>query len=452
MQTAIIHHIDPDSIAQALGLVPGDRVVAVNGRTDLEDLLDYRFEVTESAYLELWVRHTDGSEEIYEIEKDLGEDLGLGFESPLFTPIKTCNNACPFCFIDQQPDGLRPTLYVKDDDYRLSYFNNTYITLTNLTAHDKARIERLRPGPLYVSVHATDPQTRIRLLVNQKAGDILEKLTWLKNLQIPFHAQVVLCPGINDGPVLEQTLADLATLRPGALSVAVVPVGLTQYRGELPELKPVDADVSLAVIRQVEAFNQTYLGDPFVYLSDEFYLKANQPFPNYESYGGFPQLDDGVGTARMLLSDFFELAKTLPEAVSPKRHVAFLTGKLAAMILQPIVTRLNAVEGLFVETIAVENRFWGTAVDVAGLITGQDLLATLKNHPLPPHAVALIPSIMLKHGSQLFLDGETVESVSNASGVTLVVVQDTYSAEELLAKVLNANPTADRSLLNQART
>lgn len=218
---AVITTVLPDSIAQALGLVPGDTVTAVNGRPDLEDLFDWQFEMADASEIEVAVRHADGTDEIYDIEKDPNEDLGVVFQSPVFTPIKTCNNACPFCFIDQQPEGLRASLYVKDDDWRLSYFVNTYITLTNLTPRDRERIARLRPGPLYVSVHATTPEIRQQLLVNKKAGNIMEELRWLKSLEIPFHAQIVVCPGINDGDVLAASIRELATLRPEALSVEI---------------------------------------------------------------------------------------------------------------------------------------------------------------------------------------------------------------------------------------
>ncbi len=434
---AIVHTVLPGSIAEELGLLPGDRLLAVNDNTQLEDMLDYRFEI-DTDTLELTIQHCDGSSEIYEIEKDPDEDLGLVFESPIFGPIKTCNNACPFCFIDQQPEGLRPTLYVKDDDYRLSYFNNTYITLTNLTARDRARIERLRPGPLYVSVHATDPKVRQVLLQNKKAPPILNELAWLKGLEIPFHCQVVLCPGINDGDGLTQTLTDLAALRPEAMSVAVVPVGLTQYRGDLPDLRAVSVADAKSVITCVENFNaQDKANEPFVFLSDEFYLKAGLPLPDYATYGDFPQLDDGVGTARMLLSAFFDLEKALPADVEfTTRHI-LLTGHLGAMVLQPIVRRLNEIENLFVDLQVVENAFWGQSVNVAGLITGSDILATLSKQDLSGYTAVILPAVMLKHDTDEFLDGMTVPTLSQTLGIEFRVVRDVYSADALVATVLS---------------
>lgn len=436
---AVIHAVHTDSIAEAIGLVPGDTLVALNGRTDLEDMLDFQFEVADSVYLELTISHKDESVEIYEIEKDPDEELGIVFESPVFTPIKTCNNACPFCFIDQQPEGLRPSLYIKDDDYRLSYFNNTYITLTNLTERDKERIARLRPGPLYVSVHSTVPEVRQKLLMNPKAGEILEKLTWLKSIEVPFHAQIVLCPGINDGPAFQQTLQDLASLHPEMMSIAVVPVGLTQYRGALPDLTPVDVETSKAVIETVESFNRQLVKsgqEALAHLSDEFYLKAGLPFPSYESYQDFPQLDDGVGSGRLLLSSFFDLEPSLPQALPATRRLVLLTGKLGMMILQPMINRLNAIDGLFVDMIAVENHFWGQAVDVAGLITGQDIIKTLEKYDLKQYQGVVLPAIMLRHGTEEFLDGKTLDDVSDITGLPMLVVQDPYSAEELVEHVL----------------
>ncbi len=432
-----VHSIVPDSVAEHLGIQPGDQLMAVNGRQDLEDMFDYQFEAIGSAYLELHLRRTDGSEEIYEIEKDPDEDPGLIFTSPIFTPIKTCNNACPFCFIDQQPEGLRPSVYVKDDDYRLSYFNNTYITLTNLTPHDVERIERIRPGPLYVSVHATTPAVRQELLMNKKAGDILEKLSWLKGLNVPFHCQIVICPGINDEEVLKQSLEDLNILRPEALSIAVVPVGLTQYRDDLPKLTPVETDSAKSVIDIVNDFRKTHEadGEEFVYLSDEFYFKAGLPLPGAEDYGDFPQLDDGVGTARMLLEDFHDLESTLPDKLETPQNIMILTGKLATMVLSPIATRLNEIEGLYVDLMGVESKFWGDAVNVAGLITGHDIIETLRHQDLSGYAFALIPSVMLKQGTQEFLDTKTVDEVSEQLGLDIRIVEDPYSAEELLEQL-----------------
>jgi putative radical SAM enzyme (TIGR03279 family) len=434
---AIIHSVEPQSIAQALGLTPGTRVLAVNGRKDLEDLLDYRYELADAPRVTLQVQYPNGQQNELNIDKHPDEDLGLVFQSPLFTPIRTCNNACPFCFIDQQPAGLRPSLYVKDDDYRLSYFSNTYITLTNLTPRDRQRIERIRPGPLYVSVHATDTAVRRQLLNNPKAPPIMEMLSWLKGLDIPFHCQVVLCPGVNDGAVLAQTLADLATLRPAAESVAVVPVGLTQHRADLPTLTAVTPETARAVIEVISAFAQHT--PQFVYPSDEFYYRADLPLPSSPSPTGhddLPQLDDGVGTVNLLQQRFFALEATLPEALHPPRQVMIATGRLGAMALAPIAQRMNAIAGLHVDVLAVTSGFWGQQVDVAGLITGSDLQQALQKEPIAGYAAIVIPGVMLKQDTELFLDGLTLTELSKQVGKPFVVIQDPYSAQALVDALL----------------
>lgn len=435
---AVIASVAPDSLAEHVALKAGDTVLAVNGNAYLEDMFDYQFEIADSETLELHVRHADQSEEIYELEKDPDEDPGIVFTSPVFTPIRTCNNACPFCFIDQQPAGLRSSLYVKDDDYRLSYFANTYITLTNLTARDRERIARLRPGPLYISVHSTVPEIRRQALKNPKGGNILEELQWLKSLEVPFHCQIVVCPGLTDGDSLRQSMEDLYTLRPEALSVAVVPVGLTRYRDHLSTLKPVEADSASGVIELVSSFKAQHPdAADFVFLSDEFYFKAGRPLPTYGEYGDFPQLDDGVGTARMLLEDFFQLEKDLPDSLPQPCNILLLTAKLGAMILQPIATRLNNIDGLFIDVISVQSQFWGDSVDVAGLVTGSDIIHTLSTVDLSNYRSAIIPSIMLKQSTEAFLDGKTVSEVAEALTLPFQVVQDPYSAQELLRHILH---------------
>jgi putative radical SAM enzyme (TIGR03279 family) len=423
----------PDTIAADLGIIAGDCVLAVNDNTQLEDMFDYEFEVLYDSEITLLVKHLDGSEELYEIEKDSGEDLGIVFESPIFTPIKTCNNACPFCFIDQQPEGLRPTLYIKDDDYRLSYFCNTYITLTNLTRHDRDRIERIRPGPLYVSVHSTVPEVREKLLVNKKAGEVMKELTWLASLEVPFHAQLVICPGINDGESLSQSLKDLSTLHPHCLSVAVVPVGLTNFRGSLPDLTAMTKSVALDVIERLGRFAVESGLPEFAFASDEFYVRAEMPMPGYEAYGEFPQLDDGVGTARLLVQEFFELEAKLPEKIEPEQRHVVLTGQLGGMILQPIVQRLNAIDGLYLDLVAVHNKFWGEAVTVAGLITGKDILNTLSGQDLSGYESIFLPETMLKSGDTLFLDGLSVEDLEDKLDCAIDVVKQPSRALSLLS-------------------
>jgi putative radical SAM enzyme (TIGR03279 family) len=428
---ARIQTVEPDSPAARHGVHVGDVVSAINQRTDLEDQFDYDFEVMGESTVTL-ILQRNGQEQAVIVHNPDDVDWGIRFESPVFTPIKTCNNACPFCFIDQQPQGLRPTLYVKDDDWRLSYFCNTYITLTNLTRHDRERMARIRPGPLYVSVHSTVPVVRQQLLVNAKAGNILEELRWLAELDIPFHAQVVVCPGINDGDSLTQTLADLYALHPHCLSVAIVPVGLTTHRETLAELIPVSQSVALGVIQRLSAFQHEMGSETFAFASDEFYVLAKQPLPQYAAYGEFPQLDDGVGTARLLTEEFFALEPRLPQLLDPPQRYLIITGQLGAMVLDPIVKRLNRIAGLFVDLVPVQNRFWGEAVTVAGLITGQDIVSTLGGQDLSGYTAMLLPQTMLKSGGVLFLDGMSMIDLSDRLGCPVRVVAQPERAQSLL--------------------
>ena len=283
-QPAIVDFVEPDSIAEELGFQVGDRLLRVNGVRP-RDLIDWRVLEGEEE-LTLEVEDPDGTIQVVTLEKDADQVLGLGFSEALFDGLRQCNNHCPFCFIDQQPPGRRGTLYLKDDDYRLSFLYGSYLTLTNLTSADWMRIEQQRLSPLYVSVHATDPDLRSRLLVNPRAAQLLEQLAWFAARRLQIHAQVVVCPGLNDGDALEQTLVDLGRFGSGAwpavLSTAIVPVGLTRFRPPGDGLIPVDAPTAAAVIDRVERLQTRFestLGSRFAWLSDEWYLMAGRPLP-----------------------------------------------------------------------------------------------------------------------------------------------------------------------------
>jgi putative radical SAM enzyme (TIGR03279 family) len=283
-QPAVVTTVEPGSIGDELGIQAGDRLLSVNGVRP-RDLIDFQL-LTGEEELTLEVQDPDGTVHVVELEKDADDGLGLGFSEALFDGLRQCNNHCPFCFIDQQPPGHRRSLYLKDDDYRLSFLYGSYLTLTNLSAADWQRIEEQRLSPLFVSVHATDPDLRSRLLVNPRAGLILEQLAWFQQRRLQIHAQVVVCPGLNDGPALERTLSDLARFAggdwPAVLSAAVVPVGLTRYRPEGDGLQPVDPACARRVIAQVEPLQQRFqaeLGSRFAWLSDEWYLMAGLPLP-----------------------------------------------------------------------------------------------------------------------------------------------------------------------------
>jgi len=422
---AVISAVKKGSIADDLGLKQGDQIISVDKKL-LRDFFDYR-EFVFSEEFELHILHADGSEELIEIEKDFDEDLGISFESAVFDKIMPCANRCVFCFVDQQPGGLRQSLYIKDDDYRLSYLHGTYITLTNLKKSDRERIEKYRPGPLYVSVHTTNPDLRKKMLNNPKAGDILKELNWLNSLEIPIHAQIVLCPGYNDGQELTDTLNELGKLKSNILSIAVVPVGLTKYRN-VTDLKRVGKQKACTVISQIEKFN-TKMKTELAFASDEFYILAEKDFPKYGSYKGFPQLDDGVGTCRLLENDFKKHKKKLPESLKKPKNITIATGQIAINALKPVADELNKIKNLKLSLIPIKSNFWGNDITVSGLVTGEDLIKTLLNEHVE---TLVIPSVMLKSRSDEFLDGYTVSDIKKALNCTVKVIQDYYSTKELI--------------------
>ena len=413
---AIVSEVLKNSIAEELEISAGDEVLSIDSCT-MQDMIDYNY-LCKNDFLTLEIKKSNGQIEVIEIEKDFDEDLGIVFESAVFDKVKPCLNHCIFCFVDQQPKGLRPTLYVKDDDYRLSYLQGTYITLTNLKDEDKERIKRLHLGPFYVSVHTTNPDLRVQMLKNPNAGKALENLKWFRKNKIPFHAQIVLCPGYNDGKELERTLSDLAKLKNTVLSTAIVPVGITQFREE--ELRQVDKKCALETIEIASKFKR-------VCCSDEFFLLAEKEIPPAKYYGNFSQLEDGVGALRLLLEDFKTLK--LPEKISKSIKIALATGYAAKYALDKIAAELNKIENLSVSVNPVKSNYWGRDITVSGLITTDDLIRTIKDSDAD---LIVIPSVMLKPYSEDFLDGKNLDYVKLKSGKEFLIVKNIYSVNEIV--------------------
>lgn len=420
---AVVKEVFENSIAQDLEFQSGDEILSINGQK-LEDFVQYRYLMMAEG-VEIHIKRKDGNEEIIEIEKDFDEDLGVVFTSAVFDKIRPCLNKCIFCFVDQQPKGLRETLYIKDDDYRLSYLQGTYVTLTNITEKDKERLERERLGPLYVSVHTTNPDLRIKMLRNPKAGKILEQLKWLEKLEIPIHTQIVLCPEYNDGAELERTLADLTGLK-NLLSIAVVPVGVTKFREE--KLLQVDKAKAIETIEIIDKFNRA-IKKNLISASDEFYLLAQKPFPDKKYYNGYRQLEDGVGVSRLLLDDFYK--RKLPEKIKENKKVLLFTGESAFPTLKIIADEMNKVQNFEIRVLPVKSEFWGKTITVTGLITGQDLKNAILNQK-PIDAEVYIPSVMLRDFTEDFLDGMTVKEIEQITGVKINIIKDCYSAKDLI--------------------
>ena len=425
IRPALITAVLPDSIAAEIGFEPGDRLVAINGQPP-RDLIDYQFLCADEV-LDLQVLDTKGKTHQVEIEKDYDEDLGLEFETALFDGLIQCTNRCPFCFIDQQPPGMRETLYDKDDDYRLSFLYGSYLTLTNLTSREWQRIEQMRLSPLFVSIHATEPEVRSRLLKNPRAGQILQQLQWFQERHLQIHAQVVLCPGINDGEHLTRTLIELAAFQqheiPAVASIAVVPVGLTRFRPDEDELIAVTREKAQEVIAQVQRLQQQFqqqFGSTFAWLADEWFLIAGQNLPPESHYEDYPQIGNGVGSIRQFLKQFKTASKRLPQRVVPRTFV-WIVGNAVELAFQPILQRLNQVGGLTVRMVALNSQYWGQTITVTGLLTGQDIFQSLQGQDLGDGI--LLPSLMLKHGDTRFLDDMRVEELADRLKTKIQIVQ-----------------------------
>ena len=419
---AIVNKVINGSIAEELDICPQDEIISIDGN-EMLDMIDYNF-YCKSDLITLEVKKKNGDIEQIEIEKDFDEDLGIVFESAVFDRVKPCLNKCIFCFVDQQPKGLRDTLYIKDDDYRLSYLQGTYITLTNLNDEDKKRIKRMHLGPFYISVHTTNPDLRVKMLRNPNAGKIMENLQWLRKNKIPFHAQIVLCPGYNDGKELDRTLSELAQLKNTLLSVAIVPVGITQFRKE--NLRQVDEKIAKETIKIAAKYKR-------VCLSDEFFLLAGEKIPPAKYYGHFSQLEDGVGASRLLIDDYKSLE--LPSKISKPFKFIFAVSYAAFDVVKDIADDISKkVENLTIEVVPVKSNYWGKNITVAGLITSDDLINSLSNRDAD---VVVIPSVMLRPYSEDFLDGKNLDYVKSTTNKSFLVLQNNYSIKEFIDKLYN---------------
>ena len=423
-----IQSVSPFSPAEKAGIHAGESLISINGETVIDEI-DYQ-DLILHPHLEIEIADNDGNIRQISIAKSSWEPLGLQLDETIAMKPRHCMNHCVFCFIDQMPPGMRETLYVKDDDWRLSLMMGNYVTLTNVDDQEFIRILRRKASPLYISVHATDPEVRVKMLRNPNAGKIVERLSALKNHGLQFHSQIVLCPGFNDGDVLEKTLDDLASLWPSSLSVAIVPIGMTKYRSKLTQIPPVSRDLAEKTIQSVSRRQQKYLeqfGTRFVFLSDEFYCIAGLEIPEEEHYEDYPQIENGVGMIRQFEDECesafqdFRNVKRNPEQNGVKTRLAIPTGVSVFPYIRKLV-RLYSPEWIQAEVVPVPNRFFGDSITVTGLIVGQDLINVLKGKEFDK---VLISESMLRENTNCFLDDYTLEKVQDAIGKPIQVVRNT---------------------------
>ena len=430
MKKGLISYVEPGSAAYEGGILPGDCLIKVNGHK-IRDIFDYRYYTTEEN-ISLELIDAEGEPYIVDIEKDADEDPGIAFAEPMIDADRGCANNCIFCFIDQMPPGMRDTLYFKDDDTRLSFLTGNYVTLTNIGYAELNRLVKYRLSPINVSVHTTNPELRCSMLKHKGAGDVLKKIDVLRKGCITVNAQIVLCPGYNDGKELERTLSDLLSFSDCVASVSIVPVGLTKYREGLTKLRLPTKEEAEAVIDTAEKFRKLAIeknGTGFVYPSDEFFIYAGRDIPDYSFYDEFPQLENGVGMLRLLDFQVCEYIQANKKRILKqtgkdyRRSVDVATGVAAFEFIKNLCRYTEAAfTGLTVNVHRIDNDFFGHTITVAGLITGGDLTAQLSGKLRSSEL--LITHNMLRNGETVFLDNIDLAEAEKRLGVKITAVPD----------------------------
>ena len=398
-----ISNVAAGSLAEELELAAGDKILAVNGHRPT-DIIDLSFLLAEED-IELLIEHADGTREVIAFDKDVDEELGAEFSSAVFDGVRRCKNHCVFCFVDMIAPNMRKTLSVKDDDYRLSFLFGNFITLTNMTPKDFRRIKQFHLSPLFVSVHAMNPELRAKILRTPSGAKINEQLDELERAGVEYHTQVVLCKDLNDGAELDFTIAQILKRRPHAQSLAIVPVGVTRHRRDKFQLNRFDRESAAEVIAQVERYqkkSRARTGRTFVYLGDEFYFLAEKDFPPAEFYDDFPQIENGIGMTRNFVDEWFSLT---PDTRHPTSAIDVVCGTSIAKVFVKLTADMPNVR-----IVPVANKFFGESVNVSGLLTGGDIIDALKTVGGSRDAI-LIPSTALKSGEEIFLDDVTVDEL-----------------------------------------
>lgn len=430
----IIKDVLPGSIADELGIEAGDKLISINNN-EIEDVFDYHFYVNDEE-LVLLIEKPNGEEWELEIEKDYEEDLGIEFEQGLMDEYRSCHNKCMFCFIDQMPEGMRDTLYFKDDDSRLSFLQGNYVTLTNMSDHDIERIVRYHLEPINISFQTTNPELRCKMLHNRFAGDALKKVDTLYESGIQMNGQIVLCKGINDGEELERSIRDLSKYVPCLQSVSVVPVGLTKYREGLYPLEPFTREDAVKIIdtihRWQDKFYEEY-GIHFIHAGDEWYILAGEEMPEEERYDGYLQLENGVGMLRLLENEFEEAYEKV-DGDDRDRELSIATGFLAYPYIQKMASRIEEkYSNTQIHVYPIRNDFFGELITVSGLITGQDLIHQLQNQKLGDRL--LLPCNMFRSQEEVFLDDITLAQVEDALQVRADIVKS--SGQDFIDVIVN---------------
>jgi putative radical SAM enzyme (TIGR03279 family) len=430
MKNTIVKII-PNSIAEELEIEVGDKLISIND-TQIKDIIDYKFLMSDE-YIVVQIEKLNGEVWDLEIEKDYDEDFGVEFENSILDSARSCSNNCVFCFIDQLPKGMRKTLYFKDDDSRLSFLQGNFVTMTNMKEEDIDRIIRYRISPINVSVHTTNPELRVKMLNNRFAGSIYERLKKLAEAGIDINCQIVLCPGLNNGDELIRTSEDLFKLYPAIKNLAVVPVGATKFREGLFPVTLYNKENSREEILKISKLQEKYIkkvGQPFIRLSDEFYILAELDVPSTDFYGEFEQLEDGIGMIRLFRNNLDKTISNLRHNISGS--FTFVTGASAFNEIEAAADKIKAANPkICINVIKIINKFLGKTITVAGLLTGKDIISQLKSYDIGDYVI--ISRNMLRSGEDIFLDDITVEAMEVALNRKLIIAD--YSGEDLIEKI-----------------
>ncbi|SHJ44038.1 putative radical SAM enzyme, TIGR03279 family [Hathewaya proteolytica DSM 3090] len=431
----LITTVKQGSIAEEVGIELGDYLLSINDN-EIEDIIDYKYLVTDE-YLVITVEKANGEVWDIEIEKEYDEDLGLDFQKSIMDEARSCTNKCIFCFIDQMPKGMRKTLYFKDDDSRLSFLQGNFLTLTNMKDKDIERIIKYKISPINISVHTTNPELRVKMLKNKFAGKIMEYMQKLSKAGIKMNCQIVMCPGINDGEELLKTVNDLYTMYPNVEAIAAVPVGVTKFRDNLFPMTIYNRDTAKKQLDIIKGIQEKFIketGEPFIRLSDEFYIMAGENIPEKEFYGSFHQLEDGIGMMRMFQDNIHNTIKNVSK--SGKGSFTFITGALAydhvKYALDSIVKENNNID---IDVVKIKNNFFGETITVTGLITGKDIVEQLSNRKVNDYVV--LPDNMIRRGyelsddkEQVMLDDYTVDMLEKQLNRKVILCD--YTGEDLI--------------------